>query len=317
VDYDAVVIGGGPAGLAAAGWLGRYRRRTLLVDAGEGRNRWAEAMHGLPGSDTTSPQVLRQRVCEEVLAYPDVEVRPGRVQAAEADGPGRFTVTVDGETASTRRIVLATGVRDVFPQVERFFDFYGADVHHCPTCDGYEARDRVVAAIGWSRHVAGFAVQLLDWAERVLVVTDGRELECEPEVRSALDRRGVEVIEDTVTAIEGERGAMEGLLLGSGRRAECTMAFFSIEHEPVTALAEQLGCALDDDGYVAVDHEAQTSVHGVFAAGDLTPGMQLVAVAIGKGTVAGVACATSLHGEGPLDPDHVPAPDPEQVLEGR
>jgi thioredoxin reductase len=316
VRYDAVVVGGGPAGLAAAGWLGRYRRRTLLVDAGEGRNRWAESMHGMPGSDTAAPGELRARVRDEVAQYPDVTLLDGRVETVRRLGPSHFEVEVDGEVVEARRLVLGTGVRDVFPDVEGFFTHYGADVHHCPSCDGYEARDRVVAAIGWERHVAGFAVSLLDWATGVVVVTDGRALECEPEVRDALDRRGVQVHEDRAVRLLGERGELKGIELASGTCIDCSMAFFSLEHGPVTDLAEQLGCELDDDGYVAVDHEGQTSVPGVYAAGDLTPGMQLVAAATGGGTIAGVACAVSLQGEGPLPGRPAPAPDPDAVLEG-
>lgn len=314
MQQDAVIVGGGPAGLAAAGWLGRYRRRTLLVDAEEGRNRWADELHGLPGSDTAPPGELRATARREVLRYPDVAVRSGRVLAAGADGGGGFVLDVDGEEVASRRVVLATGVRDVFPDIEGFFTHYGSGAHHCPTCDGYEARDQVVAVIGWQGQVAGFAVTLLDWATKVRIVTDGRALECEDEVRAALDRHGVEVIEDTVRAMVGDRDDLRGLELASGATVDAAMAFFSIEHEPVTDLAEQLGCALDEDGYVAVDAEGLTSVAGVYAAGDLTPGMQLIPVAIGKGTVAGVACAISLQGAPPLAGHEAPGPDPESVL---
>jgi thioredoxin reductase len=316
VQVDAVVVGGGPAGLAAAGWLGRHRRRTVLVDAGEGRNRWSESMHGMPGSDTAPPRELRARVREEVSAYPTLELLDGRVTAARPSRDG-FAVVVDGERELlARRLVLATGVRDVFPDIGGFFAHYGADVFHCPTCDGYEARDRVVAAIGWKPHIAGFAVSLLDWASGVVIVTDGRPLECDADVREALTAHGVQVHEERARRLLGERGALAGIELDGGTCVDCSMAFFSLEHEPITDLAEQLGCDLDDGGYVVVDGEGQTSVPGVYAAGDLTPGMQLVAVATGAGTVAGVACARSLQGEAPIPDAPPPAPDPEEILSG-
>jgi thioredoxin reductase len=318
--YDAVVVGGGPAGLAAAAWLGRYRRRTLLVDAGEGRNRWAESMHGMPGSDRVTPGELRRRFREEVGAYPDVELRAGRVVAVQGQAGVQGEVVLeldDGERVLARRVVLATGVRDAFPDVDRFFDFYGADVHHCLSCDGYEARDQTVVAIGWQAEVAGFAVGLYDWAREVRIVTDGRSLECDGEVRAALDRHGVEVIEDRAVCLLGERGSLRGIELAGGKTVDCTMAFFSIAHEPVTDLAQALGCDLDADGYVSVDREGRTSVPVVYAAGDLTPGLQLVAVATGEGTVAGVACALSLQGSGPVaGGGATPAPDPDAVLGG-
>lgn len=312
--HDAVVIGGGPAGLAAAGWLGRYRRRTVLVDAGEGRNRWADAMHGLPGSDLATPEELRDRTRAEVARYDDVTLLNGRATGARRASDGTFVVAVDDREVRARRVVLATGVRDVFPDVEGFFEHYGCDVHHCPSCDGFEARDTAVAVIGWRRDVAGFAVSLLDWARRVCIVTDGRALECDDEVRDALARHDVGVVEERAHALEGSRGALTGVRLASGRVVPCAMAFFSIAHEPVTDLARALGCDLDADGYVAVDHEGATTVPGVYAAGDLTPGIQLVPVAVGAGTVAGVCCALSLQGEPGLAAHPTPAPDPTAVL---
>lgn len=315
MEVDALVVGGGAAGLAAAGWLGRYRRRTLLVDADEGRNRWADALHGLPGSDRASPHEFRARAREEVEEYPDVQTRAGRVGSLRRVAGG-FLATVEDEEVRARRVVLATGVRDVFPDVENFFDFYGCDVHHCPSCDGYEARDREVAVLGWRRDVAGFAVSLLDWATRVRLVTDGRALDCDDAVRAALASHRVEIHEETAVALSGSRGALESVTLASGAEVPCSMAFFSIAHEPHTGLAVGLGCELDAEGYVSVDSGGVTSVPGVYAAGDVTPGMQLLAVAVGEGTLAGVSCALSLQGEEPLPNRPAPAPDPDRVVEG-
>jgi thioredoxin reductase len=199
----------------------------------------------------------------------------------------------------TRRLVLATGVRDVFPEVAGFFEHYGADVFHCPTCDGFDARGHCVAVFGWGEHVAGFAVELLDWAAQVRVITNGPRFEGDSRQRAALVERGVEVIEDSAVELLGRRGAMQGVVLASGRQTECTMGFFSIAHQPETTLVRQLGCDIDEEGYIRVDEQQQTSVPGVFAAGDVTPGMRLVNVAVGKGTIAGVACALSLPGASP------------------
>lgn len=151
-----------------------------------------------------------------------------------------------------------------------------------------------VAVFGWGEHVAGFALELLDWAAEIRVITNGLRFEGDEQQRAVLNERGVEVIEDDAVELLGPRGAMDGVVLASGRRPRCTMGFFSIGHQPETTLARQLGCALDDEGYVSVDEQQQTSVPGVFAAGDVTPGMQLVNLAVGKGTVAGVSCALSL-----------------------
>ena len=313
MDFDVVVVGGGPAGLAAAGWLGRHRRKTVLVDSGEYRNRWVDEVHGFLGNDPITPADLRKRAWQDFEQYPDVELLAGRVVDARRREGGEFLVDVNGRWITSRRLVVATGVQDVFPSVERFFEFYGRDVFNCPTCDGFQARDQSVAVFGWGDHVAGFAVQLLDWARDVCIVANGRSLEVEEHVRKSLADHGISIVEADAVALEGRRGALEGVRLAGGHIIRCTMAFFSIEHRPVTALPETLGCEIDAEGYVRVNDEGETTVAGVYAAGDVTPGMQLAAVAAGAGTVAGVACAMSLRGEPALPGVPRPAPRPEDV----
>lgn len=152
--YDAIVIGGGPAGVAATTWLARYRRRVLLVDAGEPRNRWADAAHGYLGFDPVDPAILRQRAHRDLSAYPTAVRVIGKATRAGALHDGGFEGMVDGDSLRTRRLVLTTGVADEFPDVEGCFEHYGADVFHCPSCDGYQAQDRPVVAFGWSAHGA-------------------------------------------------------------------------------------------------------------------------------------------------------------------
>lgn len=295
-SYDAVVVGGGPAGLSATTWLGRYRRRVVMLDAGEPRNRWTDQTHGYLSSDPVSPDELVARARRDLDNYPSVELRDGRVDGVRGQA-GAFVVSTANGEVGCRRLVLATGVRDVFPDVDGFFEHYGAGAFHCPSCDGYEAKDRQVVAIGWSEQITDFALGLLQWASSVTILTDGRRFEGDESARRRLRSGGVDVVEGTVRAMEGSRGDLRAVVLDDGARLPCQLAFFSIAHEPVTDLGQQLGCALDDDGYLRVDECARTSVAGVFAAGDVTPGLQLVQVAAAKGTEAGVQCALSLSGD--------------------
>lgn len=317
VDCDVVVVGGGPAGLTAAGWLGRYRRQVLVVDSGDYRNRSAERVHGLYANDPADPQELRMRAHRDLEQYEHVDLVRARVGQARALGDDLFELTVDGDTMRTRRVVLATGVRDGFPNVAGFAEFYGADVFHCPACDGYDARGRAIAVFGWQGHVAGFAMEMLDWADTVRIVTNGRPLEVGDKERRSLRDHGIDVIEARAVELRGQRGRLEGVRLDDGRLVPCAVGFFSIEHEPVTELAVQLGCELDDDGYVRVNRAACTSVAGVYAAGDLTGGIQLVGMAVGEGTAAGVACAQSLYGRPSLPGVPAPAPPPEEATPPR
>jgi thioredoxin reductase len=292
--YDAVVVGGGPAGFSAATWLARHRRHVVLIDSGERRNRWVERTHGYLGLDPVHPQTLLERARAGLLAYPTAELMDARVQGVEARPDDAFLVRTGTGDVATRRLVLATGVEDRFPEVENFFEHYGASVFHCPTCDGYEARDRHIVVFGWSQHVAGFALGLLNWAADVTIVTDGTTFEGDAACRANLEQAAVEVIEDDAVAFIGPRGDLQGVRLRGGRTIACELAFFSIAHRPRSELAVMLGCALTDEGCVAVDEHNRTTVGGVYACGDVVPGLQLVQVAAAGGTVAGVACAQSL-----------------------
>lgn len=296
MEHDVTVAGGGPAGLAAATWLARYRRDVLVLDEEKPRNRWVERAHGYLGWDPCGPGQLRARSLEDLRRYGTVELRCEAALTATRDGAG-FQVETAEQTYTSRRLILATGVADVFPEVDGFFTHYGESVFHCPTCDGYEAREQPVVVLGWSEEVAGFALDLLDWAASVTLVTNGSRFEGDEAHRHALGDHGVVLLEDDAVALVGGRGDLRAVRLARAGEIPCALAFFSIGHRPVTGLAEQLGCVLDDEGYVAVDEQGRTSVDGVYAAGDLTPGMQLIAVAVSKGTVAGVSCALSLRGE--------------------
>ena len=285
----------------------------MLVDGGERRNRWVERTHGYLGLDPVDPTTLIDRGCEALLVYPTAELVSDRATSAQRREDGTFAVETAGGTLVARRLVLATGVEDRFPEVEGFFEHYGADVFHCPTCDGYEAQDKRVVAFGWSEDVAGFALSLLDWAAEVTVVTDGSAFEGDAACRAALHRHGVAVLEDDAEALLGQRGELEGVRLRGGTTIPCELAFFSIAHRPRTELAVLLGCALTEEGCIVVDAHGQTTMPGVYAAGDAVPGLQLVQVAAAQGAVAGVGCALSLRGE-PAGP-RAPAPAPDATAE--
>ena len=178
---------------------------------------------------------------------------------------------------------------DQFPEIDGFFDHYGTSVFHCATCDGYEAGGRSVVILGWGEQVVAFAAGLLDWAADVCVVTEGHPLEGDERHRAVLARHGIGLVEDDAIALVGERGALKGVRLAGGRVLDADLVFFSIAHRPRLELALELGCETDESDCLCVDRDGRTSVDGCYAAGDITPGFQLVAVAVGKGAAVGVA----------------------------
>jgi len=312
--YDVIVIGGGPAGLSAATWAARYRRSVLVVDSHEYRNRWAAESHGYLGSDPGNPMTLLERARSDLARYPEVTFCEGRARSARKEPDGRFVVDVDGVDHTGLRLLLAMGTVDRFPEVDGFLDHYGTSVFHCVTCDGYEAQGRSVVILGWDEHVVSFAVNLLDWAENLTVVTEGNELAGDESHRELLARHDIGLLEDDAVELVGPRGDLRQVRLRSGATLDADLVFFTIAHEPRLDLARELGCEIDGENCLSVDRDGCTSIEGCYAAGDITPGFQLVAVAVGKGAAAGVACAISLQGEPGSPSSPTPAPDAEEEL---
>jgi thioredoxin reductase len=304
-EVDVVVVGGGPSGLAAASWLGRYRRSVVVLDSREYRSGMVERSHGYLGRDPQKPIELIERGREEVLAYPTVEIRHREVQGLRRRDDGLFEVDDD---LLAHRLLLATGVKDAFPDIGGFSEHYGASVFHCPSCDGYEARDKHVVAIGWDPHLVGFAATIKNWAASVTVVTNGVEFQGDDGCRKQLVDLDIDLVERNAVRFLGTRGDLTGLELEGGEVLEASMGLFSVAHEPRVELGAALGCEMDDEGYYAINSKGLTSVPGVYAAGDITPGLQLVSVAAASGVVAGVACAHSFFGEQGAPTSPAPAP---------
>ncbi|MDQ3620410.1 MAG: NAD(P)/FAD-dependent oxidoreductase [Actinomycetota bacterium] len=311
---DVVVVGGGVGGLSAAMWLGRYRRATLVVDSRDQRNLPSLKSHGYLTRDGVSPQELLELAHRDAIAYESVRVESGEVTSITRAGDD-FEVGIGDTNVMAHRIMLATGVSDVHPDIPGFDDLYGRAVFHCSCCDGYEARGREVVAIGWGEHTAGYALDLLEWGARVTLVTNGETFEGDEACTVALERNDIEIVEERVIELQRDGTSMTGARLESGDVVSGTMAFFSIAHRPRASLAQELGCDIDDDGYVEVDEHGRTSVEGVYAVGDVTPGEQLVQVAAAAGAIGGIACAMSLRGIESASHAPVPGPDPDEELE--
>jgi thioredoxin reductase len=293
VVYDCVIIGGGPAGLTAAIFLGRFRRKVLLLDTGEPRNYASRGIHGFLGYHEIAPHELRARGRREAESV-GVKLLEARATAIRRSGDC-FEIRTENGNYHARRVLLAFGVRDEVPDLPRFDDFYGRSAFHCPDCDGWEMRDRKIGVIGQGKSVAGLALKLLQWSDDVTVLTDGEDPSLNREQVSKLEAQGIRVKVDPITELEGEGGDLRALHLRSGERVPCEALFFTLGVERSSGIAEECGCEIrPGTGDIEVDEHQQTSVPGIYAAGDLTFGSQLAIKAAADGAVAAIAINKSL-----------------------
>lgn len=292
--YDCIVIGAGPAGLSASLFLARYLRRTLTFHRNSPRNEYAHGVHGFLGHDGIRPLELLARGRDEVTSYGGLIIE-ACVDSVEKVSPERFRVMTGAKSFEARRLLLATGLRDLTPDCPGFREFYGSSVHHCPDCDGYEVKDKRVAVLAHDDNAAGFTANLLTWTRHITLLTDGRDISNDDRAKlSALD---VAVRTDAIVALEGDTSTrqLERVLFSDGEPLECDALFFNLGTEPATNFHETLGCRLDPEcGLVWVDDTQQTSVDGVYAAGDITPQSQLAVVAAAEGAMAAIHIHRSL-----------------------
>ena len=292
--YDAVIVGGSFAGLSAAIQLARARRRILLVDAGRPRNRFAAASHGFLGQDGVAPAEIMRQGLTQLARYPTVDfVHAEALSASHADAGFVLTLS-DGSEARGRKLILATGVTDELP-LESMIPRWGVSVLHCPYCHGYEVSGRRLAAIANAEAAVHQAMILPDWGPTTFF-TQGA-FEPSAEEAGLLARRGVEIERTPVVELLGEGSATRALRLADGRELPFEAVFTASKTRMASPLAEQLGCAFAEGvtgPCIEVDPMQQTSVAGVFAAGDAATSMYNATLASAAGVMAGVAAHRAL-----------------------
>jgi thioredoxin reductase len=294
--YDCIVIGAGPAGLSASLFLARYLRRTLTFHHNSPRNEYAHGIHGFLGHHGIRPEELLARGRDEVTTHGGLIIE-ACVNTVEKISSERFRVVAGAaqRTFEAKRLLLATGLRDLTPDCPGFREFYGSSVHHCPDCDGYEVKDKRVAVLARGDNSAAFTANLLTWTRHITLLTDESEISSQD--REKLAKLDVAVRTESVVALEGDtsKRQLERVLFAEGEPLECDALFFNLGTELATNFHETLGCRLDPEcGLLWVDYTQQTSVEGVYAAGDITPRSQLAIVAAAEGAMAAIQIHRSL-----------------------
>jgi thioredoxin reductase (NADPH) len=288
---DCLVIGGGPAGLTAAVYLARYRRRFLLVDSGKSRLRWIPRSRNVPAypDGIPGPELL-QRLREHADRY-QAPIEHGIVEAL-ALREGLFEATVSGRTVRARRVLLATGARDVVPELPGVDEgLQAGNVRYCPVCDGFETQRQRVAVLGREIHGLRESLFVSNFDNQVTWLALGTQESVPPESLATLRERGVLIADQMPLHIRCLPGDGVEVEMVDGRRLEFDVLYPALGLTHVSQLATDLGARAEEDGQLVVDAHLQTTVPGLYAAGDVAAGLNQISVAYGQAAIA----ATAIH----------------------
>ena len=296
MNHEVVIVGGSFAGLSAALQLARARRHILVVDSGQPRNRFAQLSHGFFGQDGKPPSAILATARTQLLSYPTV-----RFAEALATHAGRtdheFSVELDGgEIHTASRLILATGVTDDLSALPGLQERWGTSVLHCFYCHGYEVAERRLGVLATSERSLQTAMLLPDWSEHVTLFTNGA-MQLTGEQLAALAARRVAVETEAVDALLGTPPALSALRLRDGRAIAMDAVFTTPRIRMTSPLAEQLGCKFDDGPsgpFIRTETDKQTSVHGIYAAGDAARSGHNASWAAADGVTAGISAHQSL-----------------------
>ena len=279
--YEVAIVGGGPAGLAAALVFGRMRRRVLVLDAGEPAHAVSDGVRGFFGHDGIPPEGLRRIARDQLEPYESVTVLMSTAEHG-APRPGGFSIHAAGTTIEARVLLLCSGLQYELPPLKGLAALWSHGVYHCPYCHGWEVRDRPLAVYG--AKAASLALLLTSLSDDIVLLTDG-SADLDPDEAKLLRSAGVLIRSDPVARVEPEDGRLARVVFADGSADE-RAAMFLVPTPKPSPLIRELGCEVDDSGQIVTDHDGRTSVAGLFAAGDTTTDRKAVVLAAAAGSRA-------------------------------
>jgi len=285
--FDVIIIGGSYAGLSSAMALGRSLRRVLIIDNGKPCNAQTPHSHNFLTRDGDTPANLRAIAMVQVLSYPTVRMVNGKAIKGTQLSSGFSITTADGQYFESKKLIIASGVKDNLPAIKGFAECWGISVLHCPYCHGYEVRHQKTGIIANGEMAFEFARLINNWTQNLILFTNGpTPLDSESALK--LISKGITIVENEIEEIVHDKGKVTHLLFKDGSKQQLDAIYARGEMEQNTRIISDLNLQLNEQGYIITDAFKQSSQSGVYAAGDCTTPMRAIAESVNTGTMAGV-----------------------------
>jgi len=285
-DYEVIIVGGSYAGLSAAMALGRSLRRVLIIDGGLPCNRQTPHSHNFITKDGVKPSDIANQAREQVLAYATVQWLKGVVTNAQKAERGFSVETAAGERFTALKILFATGITDILPDLPGFSDCWGISVLHCPYCHGYEVNGKRLAIVANGDLAFEYVRLIHQWSKQLVLFTNGPSTLVEAH-RQKFAEHGIDIIETTIANVVHKGGYLNSVQLTDGSSIAVDAVFYKPAFRQHCPLPAALGCMLTEQGFIQADDFGKTSVSGIFVAGDNANMMRSVAAAVAAGNKAG------------------------------
>ena len=286
--FDVIIVGGSYSGLAAGMALGRALRKVLIIDSGKPCNKQTPHSHNFLTHDGKTPAEIAKLGRQQVEMYSTVNFFYGLAISGIKTDRGFEIALASGENFSASKLIFATGVRDLMPDIEGFAESWGISVLHCPYCHGYEIRNDKTVILGNGEYGFEFSKLISNWTQDLTLFTNGPSTLTEDQTLK-LKKHHINIVQEFVERFEHHNGQLQNIIFKNGTKYPVKAVYTRPPFEQHCSIPVLFGCELTDEGYIKTDAFQQTTVRGIFACGDNVTRMRTVANAVALGTVAGIA----------------------------
>lgn len=284
--YDVIIIGGSFAGFSAAMALGRSLRKVLIIDSGKPCNQQTPFSHNFITHDGKKPSDINAKAKKQVLKYPTVTFIEAKATKALKNEAGFEIETEKGETFTARKLLFATGLKDIFPEINGFAECWGISILHCPYCHGYEVKNEKTGIIANGAIGYEFTKMISNWTKDLTVFTNGKTTLTE-EQTVILKKNNVTVTEDEIDYFQHNEGKIMNIIFKNGTKTAIKALYAKIPFIQHSLLPQELGCEITEQGLIKVDALQKTTIPGIYVAGDNSTFGRSLALAVSSGSVAG------------------------------
>ncbi len=284
--YDVIIIGGSYSGLSAALALGRALRNILIIDSGKPCNAQTPYSHNFITQDGKTPSEISALAKQQVQKYTNIKFYDGLAISGVKTENGFDIKTQSNDIFSAKKLIFATGIKDIMPDIKGIAECWGISVLHCPYCHGYEVRQEKTAILGNGDYGFDFSRLISNWTKDLTLLTNGK-VNLEKEQIEKLQKHNITIIEKEVKNVEHQQGQIEAVIFKDGSQIPIKAVYTKLPFAQHCEIPTQLGCELTEQGYIKVDAFQKTNIHGIYACGDNTTSLRSVSNAVAMGTLAG------------------------------